>query len=114
MYKPFELVKIIISFYSSSNLERRVGSNYWYRSANSFLKSFDQQIYDKLKFPPEVQRCIVGKRMRHNKETLASCGLTYDGCVVFVYILSAETVGLHVEDGIDNEISLQGNWFLIN
>lgn len=77
---------------------------------------FDQQIYEKLRFPPEVQRCIVGKRMRHNKETLASCGLTYDGCVVFVYILSAETVGLNNtmadEEAQDNEISVQGNRFL--
>lgn len=44
-------------------------------------------IHKKLGFRPERQHCVVKGHKCQDNETLASCGLTFDGCVVSLVVL---------------------------
>ena len=48
-------------------------------------------------FPIEVQKWIIGKRMPPDKETLQRAKVT-PGASVFLYLVSAKSVGLNQED----------------
>ena len=60
----------------------------------SHKEMFCCQMFQRFQFPVEVQRWIVGKRVAKDDDTLARCGVRHDNNLVYLYLLSAKSVGL--------------------
>jgi len=55
------------------------------------------QMFLKYHFPTEVQRWVIGKRIPSDKDTLKHLRIT-DGNVLYLYLVSAKSVGLNKDD----------------
>ena len=49
-------------------------------------------------FIPEVQRWIIGKKIVKDTDTLARCGVRGNDMPVFLYLVSAASIGLTPEE----------------
>lgn len=56
------------------------------------------QMFMKHKFPVEVQRWIIGQRIPKDNETLRHCNVKTSGTVVYLYLVSAKSVGINREE----------------
>ncbi|KAJ8303510.1 hypothetical protein KUTeg_019906 [Tegillarca granosa] len=56
------------------------------------------KMFMKHKFPVEVQRWIIGQRIPKDNETLRHCNVKTTGTVVYLYLVSAKSVGLNREE----------------
>ena len=48
-------------------------------------------------FPPDIQKWIIGQQMACDDMTLAQCGVNTSGASLFLYLVSAQSVGLTQE-----------------
>lgn len=45
-------------------------------------------------FPPDIQKWIIGQQIANDESTLAQCGVSNSGASLFLYLVSAQSVGL--------------------
>ena len=48
-------------------------------------------------FPPDIQKWIIGQQIANDESTLAQCGVSNSGASLFLYLVSAQSVGLTPE-----------------
>ncbi|CAH1779032.1 unnamed protein product [Owenia fusiformis] len=61
------------------------------------IKDLKNKIFLDFDFPPAIQQWIIDKKITKDHMTLAECGARIDDCTVFLYLLSAKSVGLKWE-----------------
>jgi len=64
------------------------------------IRDLKNRMYMKHSFPMEVQNWIVGQRIPLDHETLAQCRIKADGHSVYLYLVTAKSVGLSKEDSL--------------
>lgn len=58
------------------------------------FEDLKQLVLEKFEFPVQVQQWIAGKRLARDNDTLRSCGIRQDNDVLYLYLVSASSVGL--------------------
>ncbi|KAK3586744.1 hypothetical protein CHS0354_014775 [Potamilus streckersoni] len=66
--------------------------------ATDTIRDLKNKMLLKHMFPIEIQKWIIGKRLVDDKETLAKCKVTTEGHSVYLYLVSARSVGLTKDD----------------
>lgn len=51
-------------------------------------------MFEQFEFPPQTQRWLAGKRLAKDTEMLRSCGIRKDDDIIYLYLVSAQSVGL--------------------
>lgn len=65
-------------------------------------------MYQKHGHLPELQKWIVGRRLAHDGDTLAECGVNFSGAVLFLYLITpTDSQALRIHDPVSGLTSVE-------